>query len=310
MYKIIGADRKEYGPVTTDQINTWILEGRANDETLVQAQGSTEWKPLSSCPEFAGVLAAKGASAAPLPADIFTRDYDLEIGGCVRRGWDLLKKKFGLIFGGTAVFAAIQLGISLLGQIPILGILISLGSIIIGGPLMGGLYHFFLRNIRGERTEIGDIFEGFRSHFVQLMLGYIVSLLITGVTAIPGAAILGFSFVPIVRTHQISPGAIALAVAGFVVVLVPAIFLTVTWLFSLPLIIDKRLDFWTGLETSRKVVWKHWWHVFALVLVCGLVNLGGALACCIGALVTMPITFGAMMYAYEDLFGTRPAQAA
>ena len=65
MYKIIGADRKEYGPVTTDQINTWILEGRANDETLVQAQGSTEWKPLSSCPEFAGVLAAKGASAAP-----------------------------------------------------------------------------------------------------------------------------------------------------------------------------------------------------------------------------------------------------
>jgi len=46
------------------------------------------------------------------------------------------------------------------------------------------------------------------------------------------------------------------------------------------------------------------------VLVCGLANLGGALACCIGALVTMPITFGAMMYAYEDLFGTRPAQAA
>ena len=230
--------------------------------------------------------------------------------GCVRRGWDLLKKKFGLIFGGTAVFAAIQFGISLLGQIPVLGILISLGSIIIGGPLMGGLYHFFLKNIRGQTTEIADIFEGFRSHFVQLMLGYIVSLLITGVTAIPGAAILGFSFVPIVRTHQISPGAIALAVAGFVVVLVPAIFLTVTWLFSLPLIIDKRLDFWTGMETSRKVVWKHWWQVFALVLVCGLVNLGGALACCIGALVTMPITFGAMMYAYEDLFGTRPAQAA
>ena len=198
----------------------------------------------------------------------------------------------------------------MLGQIPVLGILISLGSIIIGGPLMGGLYHFFLKNIRGQTTEIADIFEGFRSHFVQLMLGYIVSLLITGVTAIPGAAILGFSFVPIVRTHQISPGAIALAVAGFVVVLVPAIFLTVTWLFSLPLIIDKRLDFWTGMETSRKVVWKHWWQVFALVLVCGLVNLGGALACCIGALVTMPITFGAMMYAYEDLFGTRPAQAA
>ena len=59
MYKIIGADQKEYGPVTTDQINTWILEGRANGQTLAQAQGSSEWKALLSYPEFASVLAAK-----------------------------------------------------------------------------------------------------------------------------------------------------------------------------------------------------------------------------------------------------------
>jgi hypothetical protein len=30
MYRIIGADQKEYGPVTQDQICQWIAEGRAN----------------------------------------------------------------------------------------------------------------------------------------------------------------------------------------------------------------------------------------------------------------------------------------
>ena len=53
MYKIIGADQKEYGPVSADQIKAWILEGRAGGQTLIQMEGSAEWKPLSSLPEFA-----------------------------------------------------------------------------------------------------------------------------------------------------------------------------------------------------------------------------------------------------------------
>ena len=58
MYKIIGADGKEYGPVTTEQLRQWITEGRANAQTHVQSEGGTEWKPLGTLPEFAGVFAA------------------------------------------------------------------------------------------------------------------------------------------------------------------------------------------------------------------------------------------------------------
>jgi uncharacterized protein DUF4339 len=56
MYKILGTDQKEYGPVTADQIRAWINEGRANSVTRVQAEGSTDWKPLSEFPEFADAL--------------------------------------------------------------------------------------------------------------------------------------------------------------------------------------------------------------------------------------------------------------
>jgi hypothetical protein len=52
MYRIIGADEREYGPVTADQLRQWIAEGRANAQTRVLVEGATEWKPLGTLPEF------------------------------------------------------------------------------------------------------------------------------------------------------------------------------------------------------------------------------------------------------------------
>src|ERR1035437_8045783 len=57
MYKIIGADGREYGPITADQLRDWIAEGRATAQTRVQAEGSAQWKPLTEYLEFAAVLA-------------------------------------------------------------------------------------------------------------------------------------------------------------------------------------------------------------------------------------------------------------
>ena len=58
MFKIIGGDGRQYGPVSADQIRQWMAEGRASAKTMAQAEGSVEWKPLGQYPEFA-------ASAAP-----------------------------------------------------------------------------------------------------------------------------------------------------------------------------------------------------------------------------------------------------
>lgn len=56
MYKILGGDQKEYGPVTADQVHQWIAQRRANANTMVQAEGSSEWRPLGAFPEFAAPL--------------------------------------------------------------------------------------------------------------------------------------------------------------------------------------------------------------------------------------------------------------
>jgi hypothetical protein len=57
MYRIIGADQQEYGPVTADELRKWMAEGRANGQTLVRAEGG-EWRPLSSFPEFGAGVAS------------------------------------------------------------------------------------------------------------------------------------------------------------------------------------------------------------------------------------------------------------
>lgn len=64
MFKIIGVDQKEYGPITADQLRQWIAEGRVNGQTKVQPEGSAEWKTMADLPEFAALLPRL---APPLP---------------------------------------------------------------------------------------------------------------------------------------------------------------------------------------------------------------------------------------------------
>jgi hypothetical protein len=68
MYKIIGADQKEYGPVSAEQMRQWILEGRINGQTPVQASGDAAWKPLSLFAEFSAILPAVPAGAPAPPS--------------------------------------------------------------------------------------------------------------------------------------------------------------------------------------------------------------------------------------------------
>lgn len=66
MYKILGADQKEYGPVTSEQLRQWIAEGRANAQSRVKVEGSANWQPLGSLPEFAADLSAKLSGGPPV----------------------------------------------------------------------------------------------------------------------------------------------------------------------------------------------------------------------------------------------------
>jgi len=273
MYKIIGADGKVYGPVAVEQLRQWITEGRANAQTQVQPEGATGWKSLGTLPELADLFGAAPGAAPPtiapppitvntdaLAAEILARGYDIDIGNCIGRAWELIKGDFWLLVGAAFV------GQLIAGSLGII-------SLIIGGPMLGGLCALYLKKIRGQPAQFGDAFIGFSVAFVPLMLAHIVSRLLTGV--------------------------------GLLLCLIPGIYFGVCWVFTIPLVIDKKLDFWPAMELSRKVVSKHWWMLFGLLIVLFLLTLAGLLACCVGVIVTGAIAAVAEMYAYEDIFGAR-----
>lgn len=66
MYRIQGADHKEYGPASADQLRQWIAERRLNHYSLACLESDGIWKPLGQFPEFAADLAAQ-APLAPVP---------------------------------------------------------------------------------------------------------------------------------------------------------------------------------------------------------------------------------------------------
>jgi hypothetical protein len=283
IYFVVGVDGREYGPATADQVRQWITEKRANAHTRTRLADTTVWKTLSEFPEFATLfsqppLTASPPSSAPPPdlrggssegdriaAEILSRGYDLRIGHCIGRGWHLVTSRFWLTVGTTFIVVVLSLGV---GSIPFLG---AFASFALAYVLFGGLDWFFLKVIRGQPADVGDAFSGFTRAFVPLLLFSIVGQLLTSV--------------------------------GFLFCILPGIYLTIAWLMLTTLIIlDKNLEFWPAMELSRRVVSRHWWQFFGLFLLCMIINFLGALACCVGFFITLPVTTAAIVYAYEDVF--------
>jgi hypothetical protein len=91
MYKILGGDGIEYGPIPAETLRQWIAEGRANAQTQVLPEGAAAWVPLGSLPEFAGVPTPAPASApyAPVGTSTVPTDRAAAQALAVPAGWAL-----------------------------------------------------------------------------------------------------------------------------------------------------------------------------------------------------------------------------
>ncbi len=234
MYTIIGADGKEYGPVAADKIRGWIASGRANAQTQCRREGDSAWSTLGSVPEFAAAFAAAPApgavpvAGAATPEAVLAAAVPLDIGACLRDGWETAKANFFPILG---VSLLVGLCAAVIGAIPIVGML---ASLFLTGVFYGGLYFYVLKRKRGEATEVGDAFSGFSVAFGQLALATFVVTVLT--------------------------------IIAFLCLILPGIYVAVCWAFTYLLIREKGLPFWDAMELGRKVITAQWFRVFLLGL--------------------------------------------
>ncbi|WP_373028795.1 hypothetical protein [Sulfurovum sp.] len=125
-------------------------------------------------------------------------------------------------------------------------------------PLIAGVIMLAIHYSRGENIEFKSIFNYYH---------------LTGKLALAGLLIY------------------IMTVMGFVLLILPGIYLSIAYVFTLPLIVDKEMDVWDAMELSRKAVTKHWFKVFGLFFLLSLIMALGALAFGIGLIWAVPLLF-------------------
>lgn len=278
-------------------------------EELIPLAGRSicgECKPIAVQKLQEGVVGfGDPANAEELWKQVQERGFDFTIGSVLSRSWKLVRGNFwpclGVTLLGYLVFMAS-------GQIPLLGLL---ATFLVQSQMMAGLSWYFLRQFRGQPATLNDSFAGFRRGFGQQALYMLVfcAIIFVGmlVFVVPLVA-----FTPGLFTG--SPGADASApiIPTFVFLLIIPIvlaiwYLTLSWIFTPLLILDKGLKALPAMTLSRRVVHLHFWKLLGLFLVVGLLCMLGLIALIVGVLVMLPVAFAVLARVYEDAFGERAA---
>jgi hypothetical protein len=140
----------------------------------------------------------------------------------------LVNEHFGTIGGATLI---VWLLIGAMASIPAIGGMLAM---LFYGPLLAGLFMVFLKLIREGVASPTDVFTLTRDNAAQLVVTGLLTALLT-----------------------------QLAVLCFCL---PAIYLQIAWLFSLPLVADCSMSAWEAMELSRRTANRHWFALFALFI--------------------------------------------
>ncbi len=182
----------------------------------------------------------------------------------IKRGFEMFKEYVGEFIGFTLIIFVASAASSRLAFA---------GSFIISAAiasLSAGYGIAAFRLLSGQSLEFADFFKGF-NYFLPLFLASLAGGFLVGI--------------------------------GFVLLIIPGIYLAVSYMFTTFLIIDYRMEFWQALETSRKIITKNWFAFFGFSFALCVINILGCLAFGVGLLVTIPVTACATAIAYKEIVG-------
>ncbi|MBA1420088.1 MAG: hypothetical protein FAF03_04305 [Epsilonproteobacteria bacterium] len=197
------------------------------------------------------------------------RDYDFDIIEMTKAGWERINGVKAQFIAGFAVYVAAAVIVQL-----VLGLVFPQGTAeapnllnqqIVGilsypvlMPIMAGIMMMAIKHSRGEAVDFKSVFDYFH---------------MTGKLALAGVLIYIFT------------------VIGIMLLVLPGIYVSVAYTFTIPLIVDKNMDVWEAMELSRKTVTKHWFKVAGLKGLLSIIMFIGAIALGIGLVWAIPLMF-------------------
>ena len=197
------------------------------------------------------------------------QDYDFDIMEIIKAGWARMEGVKTQFVVGIAIYVAVALIVQVL-----LGLVFSQGTEIdpnylnqqivgilsypILMPIMAGIIMMAIEYGRGQEIDFKSIFNYYH---------------LTGKLAFAGILIYIMTMI------------------GLVLLILPAIYLSVAYAFTLPLIVDKNMDVWEAMEHSRKTVTKHWFKVAGLMGLLSVIMGISIIPLGIGLIWSVPLMF-------------------
>ncbi|MCP4409618.1 MAG: hypothetical protein GY807_18080 [Gammaproteobacteria bacterium] len=211
--------------------------------------------------------------------------YDFSIGEVIKESWDKtqgMKATFwmaaGIIMAALIVVGIVLeflLGAPLENEIYspadfIKQIISQLISGAITYPLMAGLIMLGIQRAVDQPITVNQAFSYF---------GYALPLAILGVLTT------------------------LLTYIGFLLLILPGIYLAIAYILATPLLVEKQLTPWQAMESSRKAITRHWFKVFLLLLATALIMFISAIPLGLGLIWTYPMAINVLGIVYREIFG-------
>jgi hypothetical protein len=214
---------------------------------------------------------------------------------CFSESWGRVRERYWLLLGVSLVGA-------LLGSALPMGILL--------GPMMCGIYTCYIDQWQGRPVRFERLFVGFESGLLmESIVATVVMVVLSMVVVLPLIVVLlafGVFAVLTSVSHRGSAAPIALF-AGFIlglfVVMVVAMSIGMFFVFTYPLIVDRRLSGLEALKLSARATWANFRGLLGLALLNFALSMAGLICCYVGAILVMPVGLGAIIVAYGKVFG-------
>lgn len=200
-------------------------------------------------------------------------ELEPEVGSVYSYGWQILKTNFWALLGMVVVGALLSAAPSIFTEGNPMrdhNAFSSLFWILVSGPVSFGIAWAFLKAVRKEDFEIKDMFAAFGPNYWNVL---VANLLVTVVVAL-----------------------------GFVLLIVPGIYLACKLAFVPFLIMDKGMKFSDAFSTSWDMTKGHGWTIFLMGLLAIPIAIGGLILVGVGILIAMVwihAAFAALYYTVD-----------
>jgi len=315
-------DGKQNGPVSLERLLALAAGGGLDrSKDLVWNPSMKDWVPAGTVPElFPATVPGPDPSnpyAAPVSAlspaaqitmgmaieEIVPGSEPFDVMACVKRGFDLTVRHFGIILLVGVIYFAVTFGVGLVvglvdhalghstfGQTSyqmnfglgfstaqqnggsIAGILIKQ---LVSVFLSVGLTRIGLNVVSGREISVGMLFEGGRKFLPAVGATFLYMLMVS---------------------------------VGLLLLIVPGIYLAMRYGHYLTAMVDRNLGVMDSFAYSSKITTNNRMNLFLLALMTILISLAGCLVLCVGMLFAIPVVMLSWVVAYRWMqYGNRAA---